>query len=217
MKWPREGQWEEQVDTGVNQETLRSIGQRSVAIPDDIVSSSRAAWDHVPDPFSIQTIHPKLTKMHIAKRLASLDSGTGLDFATTEALAFGSLVSEGYHVRLCGQDSGRVGLFFHVRDSRAHRRDFSQGTFSQRHAIFSDQTSTRTTVPLQTLSSDPLTSSTVKPGTIEVVNSPLSEYAVVGFEQGIAWVSPLILPIWEAQVRFFAYSRSCKRSNFTLL
>lgn len=46
--------------------------------------------------------------MHISKRLASLDKGDGLDFATAEALAFGSLLVDGYHVRLCGQDSGRV-------------------------------------------------------------------------------------------------------------
>lgn len=46
--------------------------------------------------------------MHVAKRLQSLDKGEGLDFATAEALAFGSLMLEGKHVRLCGQDSGRV-------------------------------------------------------------------------------------------------------------
>lgn len=46
--------------------------------------------------------------MHMAKRLQSLEKGEGLDFATAEALAFGSLLLEGYHVRLCGQDSGRV-------------------------------------------------------------------------------------------------------------
>ena len=120
--------------------------------------------------------------MHAAKRLASLDSGSGIDFATAEALAFGTLILEGKHVRLCGQDSGR-------------------GTFSQRHAIISDQESTRTTVPLQTLQSDPPEGmlSGSKPGSIEVVNSPLSEYAVIGFEQGVSWVSPDILPIWEAQ------------------
>ena len=56
----------------------------------------------------MQTVHPRLIKMHMAKRLQSLEKGEGLDFATAEALAFGSLLLEGYHVRLCGQDSGRV-------------------------------------------------------------------------------------------------------------
>lgn len=79
---------------------------------------------------------------------------------------------------------------------------FGQGTFSQRHAILTDQKSERATVPLQTLRSTPLSSakSAGECGTFEVVNSPLSEYAVVGFEQGVAWVTPKLLPIWEAQV-----------------
>lgn len=51
--------------------------------------------------------------MHMAKRLQSIEKGEGLDFATAEALAFGSLLVEGYHVRLCGQDSGRVSPFLH--------------------------------------------------------------------------------------------------------
>lgn len=143
--------------------------------------------------------------MHMAKRLQSVEAGQGLDFSTAEAMAFGSLMLEGYHVRLCGQDSGRV--HFCLISCRAlHATDplFLQGTFSQRHAVVSDQTSSRTVVPLQTLTTDPpVSAGLVQPGTIEVVNSPLSEYAVVGFEQGIAWVSPSILPIWEAQVRPF--------------
>ncbi|GJN90432.1 hypothetical protein Rhopal_003443-T1 [Rhodotorula paludigena] len=164
MKWPSEGEWKERVETGVDEKVLQEIGRRSVEVPEDI------------------TIHPRLRKMHISKRLASLDKGDGLDFATAEALAFGSLLLDGYHVRLCGQDSGR-------------------GTFSQRHAILADQASERVAVPLQSLTSTPPPSagSSVQPGIFEVVNSPLSEYAVVGFEQGVAWVSPKTLPIWEAQ------------------
>ncbi|SCV70449.1 BQ2448_1843 [Microbotryum intermedium] len=152
MKWPVAGEWAQSVETGVEVDALKRIGQQSVEIPSDI------------------TIHPRLGRMHISKRLQSLESGLGIDFATAEALAFGSLMEENYHVRLDGQDSGR-------------------GTFSQRHAIFADQNSSRTTVPLQKLG----------PGTFEVLNSPLSEYAVVGFEQGVAWVSPNIFSLWEAQ------------------
>ncbi|BGP41616.1 putative 2-oxoglutarate dehydrogenase E1 component DHKTD1, mitochondrial [Rhodotorula kratochvilovae] len=166
MRWPAEGEWEtNEVDTGVEGGLLREIGRRSVAVPNDI------------------TVHPRLIKMHIAKRLSALDRGEGLDFAAAEALAFGSLLLEGNHIRLCGQDSGR-------------------GTFSQRHAILADQASERVAVPLQSLTSSPPASHAAKAGevgTFEVVNSPLSEYAVVGFEQGVAWVSPKLLPIWEAQ------------------
>lgn len=132
-----------------------------------------------------QTPHPRLLRMHVAKRLQSLEKGEGLDFATAEALAFGSLMLEGKHVRLCGQDSGR-------------------GTFSNRHGIISDQTSAAlSSVPLQSINDSPpigmLADGVAQPGTIEIVNSPLSEYAVVGFEAGIAWTSPDILPMWEAQ------------------
>ncbi|BGP33568.1 putative 2-oxoglutarate dehydrogenase E1 component DHKTD1, mitochondrial [Rhodotorula toruloides] len=164
MRWPKEGEWETQVDTGYDEQVLREIGERSVKVPDEI------------------TVHPRLLKMHIRKRLESLKEGAGIDFATAEALAFGSLLLEGNHVRLCGQDSGR-------------------GTFSQRHAILADQTSERVAVPLQTLTSSPpsSSSSSTQPGTIEVVNSPLSEYAPLSFEQGFAYVSPRLLPIWEAQ------------------
>ncbi|TNY20770.1 dehydrogenase E1 and transketolase domain-containing protein 1 [Rhodotorula diobovata] len=166
MRWPKEGEWEQPVETGVEEEVLREVGMRSVEIPSNI------------------TVHPRLVKMHIAKRVQSLEKGEGLDFATAEALAFGSLLLEGSHIRLCGQDSGR-------------------GTFSQRHAILADQASERVAVPLQTLTNRlPASAAAAKAGevgTFEVVNSPLSEYAVVGFEQGVAWVSPKLLPIWEAQ------------------
>ncbi|GAA5954715.1 hypothetical protein JCM3765_003866 [Sporobolomyces pararoseus] len=164
MTWPKKGDWEKPVETGVGEQLLKEVGKRSVETTDDI------------------TVHPRLTKMHIAKRLQSVEKGEGIDFATAEAMAFGSLLLDGYNVRLCGQDSGR-------------------GTFSQRHAIFADQNSEQTAVPLQTLASNPPPSAknVENVGTFEVVNSPLSEYAVVGFEQGVAWVSPSLLPIWEAQ------------------
>ncbi|GAA5957152.1 hypothetical protein JCM21900_003112 [Sporobolomyces salmonicolor] len=161
MRWAKEGEWEEKVETGVPPEVLKDVGERSVEVPDGL------------------NVHPRLLKMHIAKRLQNIQKGQGIDFATAEAMAFGSLLLDGYHVRLCGQDSGR-------------------GTFSQRHAILADQESERTTVPLQSLTRCAPATGT-KPGTFEIVNSPLSEYAVVGFEQGLAWVSPSLLPIWEAQ------------------
>ncbi|ORY63690.1 Thiamin diphosphate-binding protein [Leucosporidium creatinivorum] len=162
MRWPVEEEWRERVETGVEGSVLREVGRRSVEVEEGI------------------TPHPRLLRQHISKRLQSLKTGEGLDFATAEALAFGSLMMEGKHVRLCGQDSGR-------------------GTFSQRHAIVADQASERVTVPLQSITTSPPPSSSNKTGTIEVVNSPLSEYAVLGFEQGMSWVSPDLLVMWEAQ------------------
>src|SRR3546814_6430646 len=84
-------------------------------------------------------------------------SGEGFDWATGEALAFGGLLSEGYGVRLSGQDSGR-------------------GTFSQRHSVWVDQDTEDKYIPL----------STVPHGRFEVLDSPLSEYGVLGFEYGSA-------------------------------
>jgi 2-oxoglutarate dehydrogenase E1 component len=102
-------------------------------------------------------------------------SGQGFDWATGEALAFGSLLSEGYAVRLSGQDSGR-------------------GTFSPRHAGWVDQASERKYVPLDT----------VPHGRFEVHDSPLSEYGVLGFEYGFASADPKTLVLWEAQFGDFA-------------
>jgi len=102
-------------------------------------------------------------------------SGQGFDWATGEALAFGSLLSEGYAVRLSGQDSGR-------------------GTFSQRHAVWVDQSDEHKYVPL----------STVPHGRFEVHDSPLSEYGVLGFEYGYAGADPRTLVLWEAQFGDFA-------------
>lgn len=91
-----------------------------------------------------------------------------------------------------------------------------QGTFSQRHAILADQTSERVAVPLQTLTSSPpsSSSSSIQPGTIEFVNSPLSEYAPLSFEQGLAYVSPKLLPLWEAQVRPFSLLPETELTTF---
>ena len=64
-------------------------------------------------------------------------------------------------------------------------------------------------MPLQTLrSSPPSGTKSDAVGTFEVVNSSLSEYAVVGFEQGVAWVTPKLLPIWEAQVSYFTHTHA---------
>ncbi|MGA2185816.1 MAG: multifunctional oxoglutarate decarboxylase/oxoglutarate dehydrogenase thiamine pyrophosphate-binding subunit/dihydrolipoyllysine-residue succinyltransferase subunit [Bryobacteraceae bacterium] len=124
-------------------------------------------------------VHPKL-KGFLDKRRALLDSGLDggvADWATGEALAFGSLVLEGTPVRLSGQDSAR-------------------GTFSQRHLEYYDFEDGHNYVPLQHL--DP------GQAPFDVFDSSLSEYAVMGFEFGYSVGDPLRLVIWEAQFGDFA-------------
>ena len=119
-------------------------------------------------------VHKTLKRVLDAKA-EMFKTGENFDWATGEALAFGSLLSEGYGVRLSGQDSGR-------------------GTFSQRHAVWTDQDSEKKYIPL----------STVPHGRFEVLDSPLSEYGVLGFEYGYALADPKSLVIWEAQFGDFA-------------
>jgi 2-oxoglutarate dehydrogenase E1 component len=103
------------------------------------------------------------------------ETGEGFDWATGEALAFGSLVAEGAGVRLSGQDSGR-------------------GTFSQRHAVWVDQETGEKYIPL----------CHVRGGRFEVRDSPLSEFGVLGFEYGYSLADPRCLVLWEAQFGDFA-------------
>ncbi|CAH7682776.1 Transketolase, pyrimidine binding domain-domain-containing protein [Phakopsora pachyrhizi] len=100
-----------------------------------------------------------------------------IDYSKAEALAFRTILEEGYDIRLSGQDSG-------------------QGAFSQRHALLADQVvEGRTIVPLNQLSAK-----NSQPGNLEIVNSPLSKYAVLGFELGLSYLtSRLCLTFWEAQ------------------
>ncbi len=142
--------------SGVGEKTLRAIGKTLTSVPDDV------------------NIHKTLGRILDAKR-EMFESGEGFDWATGEALAFGTLLHENYNVRLSGQDSGR-------------------GTFSQRHAEWVDQETADRYVPLQH----------VEGGAFTVLNSPLSEYGVLGFEYGYAMADPKTLVLWEAQFGDFA-------------
>ncbi|MEQ8396402.1 2-oxoglutarate dehydrogenase E1 component [Thalassobaculum sp.] len=121
-------------------------------------------------------INRKLTRF-IEGRRKAVESGEGVDWSFGEALAFGSLLASGVPVRLSGQDSGR-------------------GTFSQRHSVYIDQTTEERYVPLNH----------VKEGQAqyEVIDSPLSEAGVLGFEYGYSQAEPNALVMWEAQFGDFA-------------
>jgi 2-oxoglutarate dehydrogenase E1 component len=111
------------------------------------------------------------------QRKRMLETGEGIDWATGEALAFGTLLENGLSVRLSGQDSAR-------------------GTFSQRHAALLDQEDEHRYVPLNNIG----------PGQaeLELIDSPLSEAGVLGFEYGYSLAEPNALVIWEAQFGDFA-------------
>src|SRR3954465_10867852 len=110
-------------------------------------------------------------------RRKAIESGEGIDWATGEALAFGALLLDGHRVRLSGQDSER-------------------GTFSQRHSVLIDQESEARHTPLSHLAE--------KQGAFEVLNSMLSEEAVLGYEYGYTLSEPNALTCWEAQFGDFA-------------
>ena len=122
------------------------------------------------------TLNPKLKRI-LKTRATNIEAGTNIDWATAEHLAFGSLVLEGNVVRLSGQDSCR-------------------GTFSQRHAVLVDQNTEERYAPLMHLDPDQ--------AVFEVIDSPLSEASVMGFEYGFSQVEPNALVMWEAQFGDFA-------------
>ncbi|PIE11689.1 MAG: 2-oxoglutarate dehydrogenase E1 component [Rhodobacterales bacterium] len=144
--------------TAISDETMAQIGR----------SLTQAPADH--------TLHKTVTRLLDAKK-EMFDTGQGFDWATAEALAFGSLLTEGYPVRLAGQDSTR-------------------GTFSQRHSGLVDQKSEERYYPLNHIRDGQ--------ARYEVHDSMLSEYAVLGFEYGYSLAEPNALTMWEAQFGDFA-------------
>ncbi|HEX2115096.1 MAG TPA: 2-oxoglutarate dehydrogenase E1 component [Alphaproteobacteria bacterium] len=145
-------------ETGAPVQALREVG---------------GALTRVPDNFNL---HRTLRRILDNKR-KMIESGKGIDWATAEALAFGTLLVEGTPVRLSGQDSGR-------------------GTFSQRHAVLIDQENENRYVPLSNLREGQ--------APFEVIDSPLSEAGVLGFDYGFSLAEPNVLVCWEAQFGDFA-------------
>ncbi len=149
---------DEQVETKVDKGLLVSLGQKSIALPND---------------FELQRA---VMRMH-KDRQRMLDEEIPLDWGMAENLAYATLLKEGFGIRLSGQDSIR-------------------GTFAHRHATFHDQKTFKTHTPLEHLFEN-------QPR-FEVINSILSELAVLGFEYGYATSTPGTLVIWEAQFGDFA-------------
>ena len=127
----------------------------------------------VPNDFNI---HKTLKKI-LETRLKAIEVGKTIDWSTAESLAFGTLLTEGFSVRLSGQDSGR-------------------GTFSQRHAVLRNQDNHERYIPLNNISKNQKN--------FEIIDSLLSELAVLGFEFGYSISEPETLVLWEAQFGDFA-------------
>jgi len=122
------------------------------------------------------TPHKTIDRM-LANRRRMIEDGRGIDWSMAEALAFGTLLEEELPVRLSGQDVER-------------------GTFSQRHSVLTDQVNEEQYIPLNHISN--------KQARFEVINSMLSEEAVLGFEYGYSLAEPKTLVLWEAQFGDFA-------------
>ena len=144
--------------TGVDLDRLKFIAQRTTVPPEGF------------------SVHKTIQRFLDARR-AAIETGEGLDWATAESLAFGSLLDEGFPVRLSGQDSER-------------------GTFSSRHSVLIDQQTEARYIPLNHIRDGQ--------ARYEVINSMLSEEAVLGFEYGYSLAEPNSLTLWEAQIGDFA-------------
>jgi 2-oxoglutarate dehydrogenase E1 component len=149
---PRKG------ETAVSAETIRKVGEKITELPSD---------------FNAHRTIERLFK----NRRKMIDEGKGVDWAMGEALAFGTLVNEGFPIRLCGQDVER-------------------GTFSQRHAVLIDQVTEKKYRPINHIAKGQ--------AKLDVINSMLSEEAVLGFEYGYSLAEPMALVLWEAQFGDFA-------------
>jgi 2-oxoglutarate decarboxylase len=143
----------EQVDTAVPADQLLALNRELLTWPEGF------------------TVHPKLRKQ-LDRRHPAMGEEGGIDWGHAEALAFASLLTEGVHLRLTGQDTER-------------------GTFSHRHLVLHDAENGETYAPIQHLSG--------ALATFEVYNSPLSELATLGFEYGYATAASDALVLWEAQ------------------
>jgi len=157
FKYARASDFEKHIPTGVTKKTLLNVADQMNKLPED--------------KNFIRKIH------RLVEERQKMIREDRLDWALGELLAYGTLVKEGFPVRISGQDSVR-------------------GTFTHRHAAFVIEDTDQQYIPLQNLKG--------AKGTFEIYNSPLNEYGVLGFEYGYALATPNGLTIWEAQFGDFA-------------
>ena len=175
---PNKADWLEGIWSGMKQPgSTGPSSDRATGLPLDTLRLVGRALGTVPAGFNA---NPKITRQLEAK-LAMFDSGEGIDWATGEALAFGTLLLDGHRVRLSGEDCQR-------------------GTFSQRHAVLIDQVNQNEYLPLNNIRG----AEDGGQAAIEVYNSLLSEFGVLGFEYGYSLADPKTLVLWEAQFGDFA-------------
>ena len=165
-----EGHWSGLKAVG-NGEGVEQLHETAVAL--DTLREVGGALCRVPADFGP---NPKITRQLEVKK-AAIESGEGIDWATGEALAFGTLLLEGHRVRLSGEDVQR-------------------GTFSQRHAVLVDQVNQQEYVPLNHIREGQ--------AKFEAFNSLLAEFGVLGFDYGYSLADPRTLVLWEAQFGDFA-------------
>ncbi len=171
------GEYEDPTVTGATTSTGELLDRTAsppveTAVPAAKLRALNEELLKTPDGFNV---HRKLRRP-LSKRIEAIEQG-GIDFGQAEALAFGSLLSEGVHVRLTGQDTER-------------------GTFSHRHLVLHDENTGLRYCPMQNLDD--------ASAPFELYNSPLSEIACLGFEYGYSAASPNALVLWEAQFGDFA-------------
>ena len=166
--------------------------QQPTGLPIDELKRVGLASCSVPEGFNVH----KALKRILNNRAKSIEAGEGLDFATAEAMAFGSLLVEDIHVRMSGQDVER-------------------GTFSHRHAVLHDQVTEVSHTPLQHVGlREGHAEEHSEQAAFTIANSHLSEYAVLGFELGYSMNHPQQLVIWEAQFGDFANTAQCIIDQF---
>ncbi|WP_319825715.1 2-oxoglutarate dehydrogenase E1 component [Thalassovita sp.] len=170
---PNKADWLDGRWSHLDRQKQNKYQRGKTAIKPQVMKEVGEALTRVPDGFPL---HKTVARLLDSKK-EMFASGKGFDWATAEALAFGSLMTEGYPIRLAGQDSTR-------------------GTFSQRHSGFVDQNTEERYYPLNHIREGQ--------ARYEVIDSALSEYAVLGFEYGYSLAEPNALVLWEAQFGDFA-------------
>ncbi len=170
---PNRADWLDGRWAGLAAAPKNSDRRGETGVPEELLKKVGKALTSVPEGFHLH----KTIARQLEAKAQMFETGQGFDWATAEALAFGTLLAEGMHVRLSGQDASR-------------------GTFSQRHSALVDQESEERYLPLNHVREGQ--------GEFEVVDTLLSEEAVLGFEYGYTTADPKSLVLWEAQFGDFA-------------